>query len=77
MTALGLPMLVDREVDVISAIIASIGAVARTPGPWLTWAVIVAGLLLVGMIPGFLGLLIVLPVLGHATWHLYRRASGG
>ena len=57
MTALGLPMLVDREVDVISAIIASIGAVARTPGPWLTWAVVVAGLLLVGMIPGFLGLL--------------------
>jgi uncharacterized membrane protein len=40
----------------------------------LTWGVIIAGMLFVGMLPGFLGLFIVLPVLGHASWHIYRRA---
>jgi len=73
MTVVGLPLLLDREVDFISAIIASFGAVAANPGAMLAWGVTIAVLLAIGMAPLFLGLFIVLPVLGHASWHMYRR----
>ncbi len=73
-TVISLPMLVDRDIDFISAIIASVQTVKRNTGVMLGWAVIIAATLAVAMIPLFLGLLVVLPVLGHATWHLYRRA---
>jgi len=73
-TVVSLPMLVDRDVDFISAIIASMKTVRTNTGVMLGWAVIIAATLFVAMIPLFIGLLIVLPVLGHATWHLYRRA---
>jgi len=72
-TVISLPMLVDRDVDFITAIISSVQAVKRNTGVLLAWAVIIAASLFVAMIPLFLGLLVVLPVLGHATWHLYRR----
>jgi uncharacterized membrane protein len=68
-------MLIDREVDFLTAIIASITAVRANFILLLGWAFIVAALLFVAMIPAFLGLFVVLPVLGHATWHLYRRAN--
>nr|WP_309502184.1 DUF2189 domain-containing protein [uncultured Roseovarius sp.] len=71
-TVVALPMLLDREVDFVSAMIASIGVVTQNPGPMLAWAGFVAVTTFVAMIPGFLGLFIVLPLLGHATWHLYR-----
>ena len=73
-TVISLPMLVDRDVDFITAIVASIRAVRANTGVMLAWAVIIAVTLFAAMIPLFIGLLIVLPVLGHATWHLYRRA---
>ena len=73
-TVVSLPMLVDREVDVITAIITSLETVRANPVVMLTWAAIIAVTLAAGMAPWFLGLLVVLPVLGHATWHLYRRA---
>lgn len=73
-TVIGLPMVVDHEIDLVTAMIASWQTVLQNPGPMLAWAVLVAVLLLVAMIPGFLGLFVVLPWLGHATWHLYRRA---
>jgi uncharacterized membrane protein len=73
LTVVACPLLLDRDVDVITAMIASVHAVIRNPRPMLGWAVIVAGLLAVGLLPLFLGLAIVLPILGHATWHLYRR----
>lgn len=76
-TVISLPMLVDREVDVITAIITSVQTVRANPGVMLGWAALIALLLFVGMLPMFLGLLVVLPVLGHATWHLYRRAVPG
>lgn len=72
-TVAGLPLILDREVDFISAIIASFGAVAANPGVMLAWAVVVAVLLFAGIVPLFLGLFIALPVLGHASWHMYRR----
>jgi uncharacterized membrane protein len=73
-TAFSLPMLLDRPVDFATAIITSIAAVRANGMVMLRWAAIIAGLLIVAMLPLFLGLVIVLPLLGHATWHLYRRA---
>lgn len=75
-TVISLPMLLDREVDFVTAMITSVETVRRNPRVMLSWAAIIAGLLFVAMIPAFLGLLVVLPVLGHATWHLYRRSVG-
>lgn len=75
-TAFSLPMLLHRPVDFVTAIISSIAAVQANAGIMLRWGVIIAALLFVAMLPLFLGLLIVLPLLGHATWHLYRRAIG-
>ncbi|WP_323010427.1 DUF2189 domain-containing protein [Paracoccus sp. (in: a-proteobacteria)] len=73
MTVVGLPLILDREVDLISAIIASFGAVGANLPVMAAWALIIAALLFVGFLPLFLGLFIVLPVLGHASWHMYRR----
>lgn len=74
MTVISLPMLVDRKVDFLTSIIASFKVVRSNLFIMLAWAAIIAVLLFVAMLPAFLGLLVVLPVLGHATWHLYRRA---
>lgn len=73
----GLPLLLDREVDFITAMITSIKAVRQAPVPLLIWAAIIACLTFAALIPGFLGLLIVLPWLGHASWHLYQRMRQG
>jgi uncharacterized membrane protein len=71
------PLLVDREVGVDTAVGTSIRAVIANPAPMAAWGVIVAGGLVLGSIPFFLGLIIVMPVLGHATWHLYRKVVPG
>lgn len=71
----GMPMLLEREVDFVTAMISSFEAVTENLRPMLIWAGIVVAALVVGMLPAFLGLLVVLPVLGHATWHLYRAAQ--
>jgi uncharacterized membrane protein len=67
------PMLLDRPVDLQTAVGASIRAFVDNPGTMLAWGVVVAAALAIGSIPFFFGLVVVLPVLGHATWHLYRR----
>jgi uncharacterized membrane protein len=67
------PLLLDRPVGLATAIRTSLQAVRRNPGPLALWGVIVAGGLVLGCLPCFIGLIVVLPVLGHATWHLYRR----
>ena len=73
-TVISLPMLVDRDVDFLSAIITSFAVVKANAAVMLAWAVMIAAGLFAAMLPLFLGLLVMLPVLGHATWHLYRRA---
>lgn len=73
LTVVSLPLLLDREVDFISAMIASFSCVTANPGVMAVWAGVIALSLFIGMLPGFLGLFIVLPVFGHASWHLYRR----
>ncbi|MEM8569615.1 MAG: DUF2189 domain-containing protein [Pseudomonadota bacterium] len=72
-TVVALPLLLDRDVDFVTAIITSIDSVKANPRAMLTWASVVAGTFVIAMIPAFLGLIIALPVLGHATWHLYRK----
>ncbi|MDP3906434.1 DUF2189 domain-containing protein [Novosphingobium sp.] len=72
-TVVSLPMLVHREVDFMTAIIVSLAVVRSNPLTMLVWASVIAVTLFAAMLPLFLGLLVVLPVLGHATWHLYRR----
>lgn len=67
------PLLVDRDVGLDTAIKTSIRAVKMNPLPIAVWGFIVAASLVLGSIPLFIGLVVVLPVLGHSTWHLYRR----
>lgn len=67
------PLLLDRDVGVRRAISTSLRAVMVNPGPMAAWGAIVTAALVIGSIPLFLGLIFVMPVLGHATWHLYRR----
>lgn len=74
-TVVGLPLLMEREVDFITAIITSVQAVLANPVAMLTWAAVIAGCLFVGMLPLFLGLFVALPVLGHASWHVYRNLT--
>lgn len=74
-TVFALPMLLDREVDFVTAMITSFGAVTDNLSVSLRWGVLVAVMLGVGILPAFLGLLVILPWLGHATWHLYARAA--
>ncbi|MDO5529204.1 MAG: DUF2189 domain-containing protein [Paracoccus sp. (in: a-proteobacteria)] len=71
-TVVGLPLLLEREVDFITAIITSMRAVMGNPVVMAVWAFIIAALLFAAIIPWFLGLLVVMPVLGHASWHMYR-----
>ncbi len=68
---IGLPMLLDRDVDYVTAMLRSIQLVISSPIPMLAWAALIAVTIFLGMLPGFLGLLLVLPWLGHASWHLY------
>jgi uncharacterized membrane protein len=67
------PLLLDREVGVDTAVLTSIRAVFTNPGPMAAWGLIVAGGLVISSVCLFLPLIIVMPVLGHATWHLYRQ----
>jgi len=71
-TVLSLPLLLDREVDFVTAMITSFQYVLANPVPMLSWGVFIAVVTFAAILPLFLGLLIVLPILGHATWHLYR-----
>lgn len=73
-TVISVPMLLDRQVGVAVAVGCSIQLVRDNPGVMLRWGAIVLGCLVLGAIPLLLGLIVALPILGHATWHLYRRA---
>jgi uncharacterized membrane protein len=66
------PLLLDREAGLDTAVRTSFRAVAANPGPMAAWGLVVAACLAVGSVPLFVGLIVVLPVLGHTTWHLYR-----
>jgi uncharacterized membrane protein len=72
-SAVSFPLLLDRQVSISTAVMTSVRAIRVNPVPMLVWGLIVAASLVLGTIPALLGLIVVLPVLGHATWHLYRK----
>lgn len=72
-SAVSFPLLLDRDVGAAVALLTSIRAVAANPMTMALWGLIVAALLVLGSVPCFLGLTVIMPVLGHSTWHLYRR----
>lgn len=73
-TVITIPLLLDRDLDLVSAMIVGFRVIQRNPRTMIAWGVFIAALTLLALLPAFLGLLVVLPVLGHATWHLYTRA---
>jgi uncharacterized membrane protein len=73
LSVVSFPLLLDRNIGVVGAIITSIRTILRNPVVMIVWAIFIAGLLLLGSLPFFLGLAVVVPVLGHSTWHLYRK----
>ncbi len=72
-SAISIPMILDRQADAISAALTSIRACLDNPGVMLWWGGLITVLVVLAMLPWFLGLLIVGPVVGHATWHAYRQ----
>lgn len=72
-TVLSLPLLLDREVDFVTAMITSFKYVTTNPLPMLIWAAFIAIATFAALVPWFVGLFLVLPLLGHATWHLYDQ----
>lgn len=75
LSVLGMPMFLDRDVDFVTAMITSFKAVSSQPVIYLAWGVFIGLVTLAAMVPAFLGLYLALPILGHATWHLYKRAT--
>ncbi len=73
LSVVSFPLLLDRDVGVAVAILTSVRAVLANPFTMAVWGLIVAALLVIGSLPAFFGLAVVMPVLGHATWHLYRK----
>jgi uncharacterized membrane protein len=72
-SAFSLPMIMDRKVDVVTAIITSINAVLRNKAVSLIWACIIVLIVTIGFTTAFLGFLVLMPLLGHATWHAYKE----
>jgi len=73
-SVISIPMLFDRDIDFVMAMITSVRFVKQNPRVMAVWCFTIAVLTAISLLSGFLGLLVTLPVLGHATWHLYRRA---
>lgn len=73
LTVISFPLLLEEDRDFITAMITSVRAVVTSPVPMIGWAFVVTAVLIVSMAPAFLGLIVTLPVLGHTTWHLYRK----
>jgi uncharacterized membrane protein len=74
-SVISMPMIMDRSVDAISAGLTSLRLVSTQTGVMLLWATLITSLIVLAMLPGFVGLLVVGPVLGHASWHAYRAAT--
>ena len=73
LTVVSFPLLLDRDVDFVTAMITSVRSVFTNPVPMIGWAFVIMALLMIAIAPFFIGLFIALPILGHTTWHLYRK----
>lgn len=76
-SVVSIPMILDRPVDAISAGLTSVRLVLSQPGVMLLWGALITLIVVLAMLPGFAGLLVAAPVLGHASWHAYRSAVAG
>lgn len=74
LTVTSIPMLMERKIDFVTAMVTSVRTVLASPVMMIGWGIIVTLAVIAAMVPAFLGLLVVLPVLGHTTWHIYKRA---
>ena len=74
-SVLSFPLVLDRHMGVPQAVASSVRFSRENPRAAATWGAVVAGLLILGALPALIGLAFVLPLLGHATWHLYRAAT--
>ena len=72
-SVISFPMLFDRDVDFVTAMVTSVKSVEKNPATMFIWALIIGVLVGLALLSVFAGLIIILPVLGHATWHLYRK----
>jgi uncharacterized membrane protein len=75
-TAISIPLLMDRRIDALTAMAKSVEAVITNPKPMALWAVLIAGFIALGMATIGVGLIVAFPLLGHATWHAYRDLVG-
>lgn len=73
-SAVSFPLLYDRDVDFVTAMVTSVRLVIANPVPMIAWCVLIGLFIVLSLLSLFVGLIVVLPVIGHATWHLYRRA---
>lgn len=71
--AFSLPMILDRRVDTVTAVVTSINAVFRNKAAMLVWALLIVALVGASFATGFLGFIVTMPLLGHGTWHAYRQ----
>lgn len=71
-SVISIPLMTHRKVDVVTAMISSVRAVKQNPGVMLSWAIIIVTLMFIGFAFAFVGIAVVLPLIGHATWHAYR-----
>ncbi|MEQ9519453.1 MAG: DUF2189 domain-containing protein [Parvibaculum sp.] len=73
-TVISMPLLLEREIDIVTAMITSVKTVIESPFIMLGWGIIVTLSVMIACLPFFAGLLFILPILGHTTWHIYRKA---
>lgn len=71
-SVIALPMMLDRKVDAVNAALASTAACARNPAAMLVWAACIVSLIVGSLVAGYVGLVVIMPWLGHASWHAYR-----
>jgi uncharacterized membrane protein len=72
LSAISVPLLMTREVDVVTAMLASLEAVLENPKPMALWGALIAGFILLGIATAFVGFIVAFPLIGHATWHAFR-----
>lgn len=77
LSSVAAPLLLAKDVDTVSAMVTSVRAVRDNPGPMALWAAIIAGHMALGLATAFVGLVVIFPLLGHATWHAYRDLVRG
>jgi uncharacterized membrane protein len=72
-SVVALPMMLDRNTDAITSVLTSVAAVLQNKGVMVLWAALIGSLMLIGFVTAYIGLVIALPLIGHATWHAYRE----